>query len=213
MTSFDIKVLAALLMVIDHVGLIFFPDRLIFRYLGRLSFPLFAWLLGQGEKHTRDVYAYLLRIVIWGLVSQPIYFLLFHNGQLNILFTLALGLIALSLPKLIGAKYVVWIATAIIAQAVNADYGAYGVFTIILMARFVRSSLVWWAGWEILNLSVLFTRLSASYQGLALLAPVILICWNGKQGRKFKSFYLFYPVHLFLLWLVGLSLKFAPALF
>lgn len=213
MTSFDIKVLAALLMVIDHAGLVFFPEQLIFRYLGRLSFPLFAWLLGQGEKHTRDVYAYLLRIVIWGVISQPIYFVLFHNGQLNILFTLALGLIALFLPSLIGAKYLVWIAMAIIAQIINADYGAYGVFTIILMSRFIRSSLAWWAGWEILNLSVLFTRLFASYQGLALLAPAILICWNGKQGRKFKSFYLFYPVHLFLLWLVGLSLKFAPALF
>lgn len=213
MTSFDIKVLAALLMVIDHVGLVFFPDQLIFRYLGRLSFPLFAWLLGQGEKHTRDVYAYLLRIVIWGLVSQPIYFLLFHNGQLNILFTLTLGLIALSLPKLIGAKYLVWTAMAIIAQAINADYGAYGVFTIILLSQFVCSSLVWWAGWEILNLSILFTRLFASYQELAILAPVILICWNGKQGSKFKSFYLFYPVHIFLLWLVNLALKFAPALF
>lgn len=105
MTSFDIKILAALLMVIDHVGLVFFPDQLIFRYLGRLSFPLFAWLLGQGEKHTRDVYAYLLRIVIWGLVSQPIYVLLFHNEQLNILFTLAIGLVALFLPKLTGSKY------------------------------------------------------------------------------------------------------------
>ena len=135
MTSFDIKVLAALLMVIDHVGLVFFPDWLIFRYLGRLSFPLFAWLLGQGEKHTRDVYAYLLRIVTWGLISQPIYFLLFHNGQLNILFTLALGLIALRLPKLIGAKYLVWTAMAIIAQVVNADYGAYGVLTIILLSQ------------------------------------------------------------------------------
>ncbi len=213
MTSFGIKVLAALLMVIDHIGIIFFPDQLAFRYLGRLSFPLFAWLIGQGEKHTKDVYAYLLRIVICALVSQPIYVLLFHNGQLNILFTLALGLIALFLPSLTGAKYLVWIATAIIAQVINADYGAYGVFTIILMSRFVRSSLVWWAGWEIINLSVVLARFSASYQGLAMLAPAILMCWNGKQGRKFRSFYLFYPVHIFILWLVSLALKFAPALF
>lgn len=212
MTSFGIKVLAALLMVIDHIGIVFFPEQLLFRYLGRLSFPLFAWSLGQGEKYTKDVFAYLLRIIIWGLIAQPIYFVLFRNGQLNILFTLAIGLIALSLPKLIGAKYLIWIATATIAQVINADYGAYGVFTIILLSRFNRASVSWWAGWEILNLSVLFTRIIAAYQGLALLSPAILICWNGKQGRKFKLFYLFYPLHLFLLWLLSLSLKIAPPL-
>lgn len=207
MTSFEIKVLAALLMVIDHTGLVFFPDQLAFRYLGRLSFPLFAWLLGQGEKHTKDVNAYLLRLVTWASISQPLYFILFRNGQLNILFTLALGLVALSLPKLTCSKYLVWIATAIIAQAINAEYGAYGVLTIILLAQFSPGSIMWWAGWDVLNLSILLVPIFAPYQVLAVIAPAILICGNGKQGKKWKLFYLFYPLHLALLYLVSLALK------
>lgn len=207
MTSFGIKVLAALLMVIDHIGLVFFPDQLVFRYLGRLSFPLFAWLLGQGAKHTKDVSAYLIRLVTWALISQPIYFFLLHNGQLNILFTLVLGLVALSLPKLTGAKYLVWIATAIVAQVINADYGAYGVFTVILLSQFSPGNILWWAGWDVLNLSILLVPIFAPYQVLAVTAPAILIYGNGIQGKKWKLFYLFYPLHLALLYLVRLALK------
>lgn len=48
MSSFQIKVLAAFLMTIDHIGVVFFPHQLALRYIGRLSFPLFAWLVGRG---------------------------------------------------------------------------------------------------------------------------------------------------------------------
>ncbi|MFB2921097.1 TraX family protein [Aerosakkonema funiforme] len=48
MTAFQIKVLAALLMLVDHIGAIFFPKIFVLRIVGRLSFPLFAWLIGQG---------------------------------------------------------------------------------------------------------------------------------------------------------------------
>ena len=208
MTSFEIKVLAALLMVIDHVGIILFPNQLAFRYIGRLSFPLFAWLLGQGEKHTKDVKAYLLRLITFALISQPIYFILFRTGQLNILFTLAIGLVALFLPKLIGSKYLVWVATATVAQVINAEYGAYGVATIILMSRFEPTSVVWWMGWEILNLSTLLMPTNFAYfQGLAMLAPLILVGWNSKQGRKFRLFYYFYPAHIVLLYVMDWLLK------
>jgi TraX protein len=103
-TSFQIKLLAALLMVCDHIGVVFFPSQLIFRYIGRFSFPLFAWLLGQGEKYTKDFNSYFLKLTVWGFLSQPIYYLLFNNYSLNILVTLLLSLLAIRLGKLIEMK-------------------------------------------------------------------------------------------------------------
>lgn len=105
MTTFQIKFLAAILMVVDHVGVLFFPKVLAFRYLGRLSFPLFAWAIGQGEKHTKNFNVYLIKLIVWGIISQPIYYLVFRSLSLNILITLALGLLALRLEKLLSYKY------------------------------------------------------------------------------------------------------------
>ncbi|MFB2968893.1 TraX family protein [Aerosakkonema sp. BLCC-F183] len=78
MTAFQIKVLAALLMLVDHIGAIFFPKIFVLRIVGRLSFPLFAWLIGQGEKHTKNFKLYLVRLIILGLISQPVSYLLFQ---------------------------------------------------------------------------------------------------------------------------------------
>ena len=197
MSSFQIKVLAAFLMTIDHIGVIFFPHKLALRYIGRLSFPLFAWLVGQGEKHTKSFKAYLLRLATWGLISQPVYYLLFNNlCQLNILVTLALGLLAIRLGKLISSRYLAWAMFAAIAQLINSSYGAYGVLTVTLLSEFSYVSLGWWTKWFLLNLLALVIPSFPNYQFLASAAPAILILWNSKQGQKLKLFYLFYPVHL-----------------
>ncbi len=208
MSSFQIKVLAAFLMTIDHVGVIFFPHELALRYIGRLSFPLFAWLVGQGEKHTKSFKPYLLRLTIWGLISQPIFYLLFNNlWQLNILFTLALGLLAIRLGKLITPKYLAWIMFAAIAQLINSSYGAYGVLTVTLISEFSYVSLFWWTKWFLLNLLTLVIPSFPPYQFLAYAAPAIVILWNNKQGRKLKLFYLFYPVHLSAILVLDLIVK------
>jgi TraX protein len=235
-TSFQIKLLAALLMVCDHIGVVFFPSQLIFRYIGRFSFPLFAWLLGQGEKYTKDFNSYFLKLTVWGFLSQPIYYLLFNNYSLNILVTLLLSLLAIRLGKLIdnkskenlslplssqilcptkgqrpaahavlhssiffNSKYLIWLTFALIAQSVNANYGAYGVIIVTILSEFNFTSFKWWLKWLVINSLVLIIPGFKSYQLLALLAPFIILLWNGKQGQKVKLFYVFYPLHLILL--------------
>ena len=49
-----IKFLAAAIMVIDHVGLLFFPQTAIFRYIGRVSMPLFAFAVSEGCRYTKN---------------------------------------------------------------------------------------------------------------------------------------------------------------
>ncbi len=208
MSSFQIKVLAAFLMTIDHIGVVLFPHQLALRYIGRLSFPLFAWLVGQGEKHTKSFKAYLLRLATWGVISQPVYYLLFNNlWGLNILFTLALGLLAIRLGKLINSKCLVWVMFAAIAQVINSSYGAYGVLTVTLLSEFSYISLSWWTKWFLLNIFTLVIPSFPDYQFLALAAPSVLILWNSKQGQKLKLFYLFYPVHLCVILVLNLIAK------
>jgi hypothetical protein len=99
LTNYAIKLLAAATMLIDHIGVVFFPDAIGWRIVGRLSFPLFIWLLVQGEAHTRDIWRYVLRLVALGAVTQPIYQLTFGTARPNILFVLLLGLVCLRLAR------------------------------------------------------------------------------------------------------------------
>ncbi|MBW4638342.1 MAG: conjugal transfer protein TraX [Gloeocapsa sp. UFS-A4-WI-NPMV-4B04] len=198
MTTFQIKLLAAVLMVCDHIGAVIFPKILILRFLGRLSFPLFAWLIGQGEKHTNNFNLYLLRLVILGLISQPIYYLTFHSSALNILATLAFGLLAIRVNKVIGSNLFTLIFAAL-AQLANAEYGAYGVFVIILLSEMNINRITWWLKWISLNLLTFWLPGFFFHQFLAGLTPLILSLWNSQQGRKGKWFYPFYPVHLALI--------------
>lgn len=204
MTTFYIKALAAVLMVCDHVGAVFFPDILALRVLGRLSFPLFAWLIGQGEKYSKNFKNYFLRIVVLGLISQPLYYLVFHSFRLNILATLAVGLLAIRLNKITTFKFVFELLFAALAQLINAEYGAYGVLVITLLSRFNFNSIAWWTNWSLLNLLTLVIPDFFFYQCLAILTPIILIIWNGKQGWRARWFYVFYPVHFALILIIKL---------
>ena len=63
MNAFFIKILAAALMVVDHLGVFFFHDYDILRIIGRVSFPLFAFLIVNGYKYTKDVKKYFYRLL------------------------------------------------------------------------------------------------------------------------------------------------------
>ena len=98
MTSNQIKWIACLCMLIDHIGFLFFPQVEVLRWIGRLALPLFAYFIGEGCYYTSRPVWYFLRIFILGIVCQ-----LFYTGQqllsgnvteiyLNILFTFSLSI-------------------------------------------------------------------------------------------------------------------------
>lgn len=92
MSAFTLKLIALVTMIIDHVGAIFFPQFIWLRYIGRLSMPIYAFLLVQGYMHTRNFNRYALRMGIFALLSEVPYDLLFQGTWLefqrqNILFT------------------------------------------------------------------------------------------------------------------------------
>lgn len=95
-TSF-LKILAMVVMIVDHLGLTLFPGQVEFRVIGRIAFPLYAWCMVVGCVKTRSMPRYILRTFVMALICQPLYMLaLGYNWQeLNILFLLTLSLLAI----------------------------------------------------------------------------------------------------------------------
>ena len=91
LTNFDLKLIAIITMTIDHIGAIIYNDIDIFRIIGRISFPLFAFLLVEGFKNSSNRLKYFLRLIIFAFITQPIYDYAFKSNTLNILFTFSLG--------------------------------------------------------------------------------------------------------------------------
>ena len=100
MSSFALRLLALVTMLIDHAGLALFPRVSAFRCIGRLSFPLYCFLLAQGCRHTRDLRAYARRLLLAACLSEiPFDLLIFGRTacgvEQNVLFSLLLGLLAI----------------------------------------------------------------------------------------------------------------------
>lgn len=225
MNSFQIKIFACLFMVSDHIGYIFFPSDLTFRMIGRLAFPIFAYLIAEGYKRTRNVKAYFFRLLAFGLISQLIFQLATKNRELNIFLTLSLGLLSILLfdrikNKKLGSLSVILIAA--MAYFLKSDYGAYGILSIFFFwfygekkdfAKLILSQwllIIFYLLVEKSNLINGSFSLDPYYsiQFLSLFALFFIYLYNGERGRKLKYFfYAFYPVHLailvFIKYLIG----------
>ena len=221
-----LKIIALVFMFIDHAGKMCFPAVPEMRILGRIAFPIYAWCMIVGFHYTRSVPKYLLRILITGLVSQPLYMLALNHTwkQPNIFLTLFLGLCALWGIR--EKKYLsqIWAPAAAMAAAilVGADYGWRGVLLFIMLyavqesrpgiaAVMVSYFLFWGSSYSItkslfglpINMDVLPAVLSQPLSAFlrmetyALLAlPFILIPF--KKDLKLPRWvgYALYPAHL-----------------
>ncbi len=200
LTSYHLKLIAAITMLVDHIGVVFFPDIIWLRVIGRVSFPLFIWLLMQGEAHTKNIWRYGLRLGLLGLVSQPIYQIAFDTGQLNILFQLLIGLVCLRVTRQRPAVMLpVWILGALVAEALDISYGSYGII-LILLIRYFRPHLLWWLVW--VDFHLVWSLYAGSFQLPAIAVPLLFMAFNGQRGPKARWFYGFYPGHLALLALI-----------
>ena len=90
-----LKIIALVSMIIDHVGVAFFPDVRELRVLGRIAMPLYAWCLVVGSEYTHNALRYALRLFVLGVISQPLYIMVLGNSwsELNILFLFCIGVL------------------------------------------------------------------------------------------------------------------------
>ena len=97
MSVFWIKIIAAISMLLDHAGMILFPDAMWMRIAGRLALPLYALCIAEGFRHTRNRFSYFLRIFILGTLCQIVYDLVSSEPYLGILITFSLSIVLLFL--------------------------------------------------------------------------------------------------------------------
>lgn len=216
MSAFSLKLLAFILMVIDHIGLVFFPDVALYRLIGRLSFPLFAWTIANGAYHTHNPQDYFMRLCLFAALSQVPYIYMVRTVApdfwgLNIFFTLAVGFLAITvfrstMPLII--KLLLLLLLIFVAYALSMDYGAYGVLIIILFYLFFYNKLqlfIWLAittvSFSVLGLFQHNFINTIRFCGLG--AYFFIATYNQKKGYNAQYFfYIAYPLHMVILYLL-----------
>ncbi len=203
-----LKLIALTTMLIDHMGYLLFPQYFILRIIGRISFPIFAYLIAQGVNRTSDPLSYALRLLSLGLISQVPYNLFTHHPLLsfnapNIFFTLFAGLLMLLCLKheSIAVKPFS-LLLLLIAAPLNLSYSYYGMLLILVFYLFEAKPLRLAGGMFFASLQY-YVQFNHSSQFYAL-AVLPLILWPPKLGIRVHKWvgYLFYPVHLLLLFAV-----------
>ncbi len=205
LNSFQLKWIAIITMLIDHMGAVLFPVHLIFRYIGRISFPIFCFLLVEGFFHTRDIRKYFIRLSAFALLSEVPYDLAFRGNVLdfehqNVFFTLAIGIAMMYYLEKVSNQAVLRIVYLLIAMWIStilaADYSYKGIL-LIATYYFCRNQ---WK--EKIAIGALWNLLwNASIQGYGAVSSVFIALYNGEKGKSMKYFfYGFYPIHLLILY-------------
>ncbi|MEL7354281.1 MAG: TraX family protein [Cyanobacteria bacterium J06560_5] len=197
LTSYHLKIIAALTMLIDHVGHVFYPEVEWLRIIGRVSFPLFVWLLVQGEAHTKSIWRYGARLGVLALISQPVYQAAFDIDQLNVLVQLLIGLVclrALRQPKKLAVPMVV--GCMLLSVIVPLGYSLYGM-GLLLLTRYFRNDISSWLSW--IGYHTVWALLGVPGQLPVIFVPLLFTAFNGERGSRARWFYGFYPGHLLLL--------------
>jgi hypothetical protein len=205
-------------MVLDHVGLLFFPDVAIFRILGRIAFPIFAYMIAEGCRYTKNRAKYLGMIAAMGIVFQVVYFVAMQSLYQGILVTFSLAIIAIysidgivkskkiwgRLAALAGLAFVVAfvfvLPTLLTGTDFDIDYGVWGILLPILV-YFMPSH-----PWKFVGVSLLLLARAIYYtvivpiplQWWSILTVPLLALYNGQRGKGRMKwlFYFYYPLHL-----------------
>jgi hypothetical protein len=203
MSQNQIKWLAVVLMLIDHIGFMIEAEPM--RIIGRLSFPMFAWVFARNweRRKVEDSAEKLInRLILFGNLAQIPYILLLTNLKMNILISFALVAVTFNqVHKLTGNKKIMAVIIGCLsAEILRVDYGWYSLICTLMMINLKGSgSKKWWVSWTIIN--ILYCISAKSYiQIFGILTPAILSLHDTTKDKKpttmeKKFFYYFYPIH------------------
>ena len=220
LSNFDLKLIAIITMTIDHIGVVFgTPFYNLLRAVGRLSFPIFAFLLTEGYVHTKSFSKYFLRLLVLALISEVIYDYVFFGsfiyiGANNIFFTLALGLLTLFLldkSKGLIKRYfkdkvdlfiilpitylLIIVIMGLMGEFLNFSYGMLGILVISFFYLFKTNFPL-----VVISVSLSTLILGEGMQYFSLFSLILIYFYNQKLGKKSKLFfYLYYPLHILVL--------------
>jgi len=202
--SETLKVIAILSMVVDHIGFGFFPAVPIFRIIGRIAMPVFAFGIAEGYHYTSDLKKYITRLTIFGLVAQVPFIFFFNMFELNIIFTLAFSLYFI---YFIDKKKYFWAGAILLLLAfIPIEYGIYGILTAWIFYQFRGQEVKILLAQSILILTNFVFNL-VFVQLFAILGVLIILFFPKEKFKIYlhkQFFYWFYPVHLLILFFIKL---------
>ncbi|MFO3716137.1 MULTISPECIES: TraX family protein [Anaerococcus] len=232
LTGAHLKYIAMFFMLLSHLAQTGFIYGLgnkyyvladIFVFLGRISMPIFCFFTVQAVIYTKDFRKYMLRMFIFSLISEipfdlALYGTPFYWESQNVIFTLLMGAITVyGIDYLRKSNYNVVIKVLagllIIILARNlslimrTDYNVNGIVAIVLLYLAKDNKLLTALALLIafyFEFRVFGYAIPISYGFVYLSIPLIML-YNGQKGKQNKwAFYIFYPAHLLLIYLLKL---------
>lgn len=206
-----LKLIALITMTLDHIGAYLLPQYPILRLIGRISMPIYAFLIAEGCEHTRNKLKYLCLMAFFALGCQLVYFFVMDSLYMCILVTFSLSIVLVYALQYVQRKKD-FLSCAVFAVALagvyyicvklpgrlpgfSVDYGLEGVLLPLFFAlgsTKPQKLLGGTVGMCVLALG------SASIQWYSLLALPLLALYSGRRGKySYKYlFYIYYPLHL-----------------
>lgn len=227
-----LKLLAMIIMIIDHVGAVLLPQYRILRYIGRLSFPIYCFLITEGVVHTHNIYRYGVRLLAFAFISEIPFDLAIH-GQLlefsdqNVFFTLFIGMAVVQLTRILDtSKGLAALMLGMgLALLLKTDYSAYGIIMIYCFYVFREKPF-----WMLISAGITNYIMGIGGTGsqkYAVLAMLPIFLYSGRKTYRDKEteedsngcisenmkktagqimlqygFYAVYPIHLLILFFI-----------
>lgn len=224
LTNNQLKIIAMVSMLFDHIGKELLPQYTVLQIIGRLAFPIFAFMIAEGCFYTKNKIKYFLTVFILGTGCQIVYFIVDSSFYQNILikFSLSIALIfalenfrikrekisgiILFFIVLIVFTFTIILPLSLEEYGFQIDYGIYGVLlpVAVFYGKDKERKLVYATG----VLALLAHSFGGGIQWFSLLSVPILAFYNQKRGKyNIKPlFYIFYPAHLVVIYLISLVL-------
>ena len=214
-----LKVIAFVTMVIDHVGDFLLKGNMVCKVIGRLAFPIFAYFIAEGMRYTKSRKWYFLKIFCFAVIAQIPYMFLVKTFKLNVLFTFIIAIVFIvfidkSIAENIRKVVLIFFSVCmILCDAVFfIDYGLIGVLITVLF-YFIKQPLSLIINGILILLNVIkysFWRANIAFSiliAITSILPLIMLLFYNKQKGKINLKYLFYigyPTHLFVIWILGI---------
>ena len=227
MSSNTIKIIAGVSMFLDHLGFILFPSELWLRIVGRLAFPIFAFCIAEGATYTKNYLKYICLVGITALVCDIAVFVVQGRYMSCAVTTFFFSLVLIYLYKKVESAYkkniteftLYLIALTVligiiytVSRYVFIEYGIVGVLTALIIYALKNRYL------KVIAVAVLSLLLSLrlgqiycpqSVQWVSVFSCIIIFLYNGKRGKYNMKyfFYLFYPIHIAILYGINMIIK------
>jgi len=222
-TSMSLHIMAMVFMLCDHLWATVVPGNDWLTCVGRVAYPIFAFMIVEGYFHTHNLKKYVTRLLLWAVISEIPFNLvmgsrLFYPIHQNVLWTFLIGILCIYINERAkkkggmvrrvlsgGASVVLAFVLGLVGFV---DYNYAGVLTVLVFYFFRgrkwwhflgQALLLWYINVEMLSgyayeVQVFGETHFIVRQGFALLALIPIWLYRGKQGPHNKALQCFYYV-------------------